>query len=114
MDPCTDSDGHLQAVTELNTLYDVMDKDGRPRVIDNELMPFLKAENAQTEVLPLVNNFDPIANQWKEDIGPFLNNADSRGRFRQEIAKFWPAINTVESRSTLKHFRFRPSQAIGA
>jgi len=81
-------DGHLQAVTELNTLYDVMDKDGRPRVIDNELMPFLKAENAQTEVLPLVNNFDPIANQWKEDIGPFLNNADSRGRFRQEIAKF--------------------------
>jgi peptidoglycan-N-acetylglucosamine deacetylase len=81
-------DGRLQAVTQLNTLYDVMDKDGKPRVIDNELMPFLKAENAETEVLPLVNNFDPIANEWKEDIGPFLNSSDGRARFRQEIATF--------------------------
>jgi cellulose synthase/poly-beta-1,6-N-acetylglucosamine synthase-like glycosyltransferase/peptidoglycan/xylan/chitin deacetylase (PgdA/CDA1 family) len=80
-------DGHLEAVTELNTLYDVMDK-GRPRVIDDKLMPFLRAENAETEVLPLVNNFDPIANEWKENIAPFLNNPDARARFRQEMAVF--------------------------
>lgn len=80
-------DGHLQAVTELNTLYDVMNG-GKPRVVDDKLMPFLKAENAETEVLPLVNNFDPLANQWKEDIGPFLNDPEARARFRQEIAVF--------------------------
>lgn len=81
-------DGRLQAVTELNTLYDVIDKNGKPRVVDDKLMPFLKAENAQTEVFPLVNNFDPIGNQWQEDIGPFLNDPVARARFRQEIATF--------------------------
>ncbi len=80
-------DGRLQAVTELNTLYDVID-DGKPRTIDDKLMPFLKGENAETEVLPLVNNFDPIGNQWKEDIGAFLNDPSARARFRQEIAIF--------------------------
>ena len=80
-------DGRLQGVTELNTLYDVIDN-GQPRVVDDKLMPFLKGENAQTEVFPLVNNFDPIANQWKEDIGPFLNDPAARIRFRQEIGIF--------------------------
>jgi cellulose synthase/poly-beta-1,6-N-acetylglucosamine synthase-like glycosyltransferase/spore germination protein YaaH/peptidoglycan/xylan/chitin deacetylase (PgdA/CDA1 family) len=80
-------DGHLQAVTELNTLYDVI-ADGKPRVVDDKLMPFLAGENAETEVLPLVNNFDPIGNQWQEDIGPFLNDPAARARFRQEIEIF--------------------------
>lgn len=80
-------DGHLQAVTQANTLFDVI-KDGRPQVIDDKLMPFLKQENAETDVLPLVNNFDPIANEWKEDIGPFLNDPKSRQNFRQQIATF--------------------------
>ncbi len=52
------ADGRLQSVTEINTLYDLMDK-GKPRPVDEKVMPFLKGEKAQTEVLPLVNNFRP-------------------------------------------------------
>src|SRR5271167_1012072 len=58
------ADGRLQAVTELNTLYDVMDTNGKPRPIDEKVMAFLKGEKAQTEVFPLVNNYDPISNKW--------------------------------------------------
>ena len=43
------ADGRLQSVTELNTLFDVMDK-GKPRPVDEKVMPFLKGEKAQTEV----------------------------------------------------------------
>ena len=86
-------DGHLQAVTDLNTLYDVMDSNGHPRVIDDKLMPFLKAENADTEVLPLVNNFDPVGGEWKQDVGSFLDNPAARARFRQEMAAFLASDN---------------------
>jgi peptidoglycan-N-acetylglucosamine deacetylase len=80
-------DGHLQAVTELNTLYPVM-KDGKPALIDPKVMQFIKQENAATEVLPLVNNFDPIANEWKAEIGDFLSAPEGRQRFRNEIETF--------------------------
>lgn len=80
-------DGRLQAVTELNKLYDVM-QNGRPAVIDEKLMPLLKQENAETEVLPLVNNFDPITNEWKSDIVAFLGSEQARARFRNEILAF--------------------------
>ncbi len=81
-------DGHLQAVTELNQLYDVIDKTGRPRKVDDKLMPFLKGENAETEVFPMVNNFDPVGGVWNENIGPFLNDPNARVRFRREIELF--------------------------
>ena len=61
------ADGRLQAVTELNTLFDIIDDKGKPRPIDDKVMPFLKGEKAQTEVFPLVNNFDPITNKWNPD-----------------------------------------------
>src|SRR3974377_224824 len=60
-------DGRLQSVTETNVLFDVMDDKGKPRPVDDKVMPFLKSEKAQTEVLPLVNNFDPVLNQWQPD-----------------------------------------------
>src|SRR5208337_2431584 len=61
-------DGRLQSVTELNTLDYVTDEKGKPRPVDDKVMPFLKGEKAQTEVLPLVNNFDPILNRWQPDV----------------------------------------------
>src|SRR6516162_241315 len=41
------ADGRLQAVTELNTLYDIFDEKGKPRTVDDKVMPFLKGEKAQ-------------------------------------------------------------------
>ncbi len=82
------ADGRLQGVTELNTLYDVMDSKGKPRPIDDKVMSFLKGEKAQTEVFPLVNNFDPISNQWNPDTDKFMADPAARQRFRSELLKF--------------------------
>ncbi len=82
------ADGRLQGVTELNTLYDVMDSKGKPRPIDDKVMSFLKGEKAQTEVFPLVNNFDPISNQWNPDTAKFMADRAARQRFRSELLKF--------------------------
>ncbi len=80
------ADGRLQSVTELNTLYDVMDDKGKPRPVDERVMPFLKGEKAQTEVLPLVNNFDPIRNEWQPDVtAKFMADPAARQRFRDEL-----------------------------
>src|SRR5271166_3552404 len=82
-------DGRLQAVTELNTLYDVMDDKGKPRPVDDKVMPFLKGEKAQTEVLPLVNNFDPITNEWRPELtAKFMADPAARQRFRSELMTF--------------------------
>ncbi|ABF39402.1 polysaccharide deacetylase [Candidatus Koribacter versatilis Ellin345] len=81
-------DGHIQGVTAENKLFDVMDASGKVRPVDDKLMPYLKAEKAETEVFPLVNNFDPIANEWKSDIGDFLDDPASRANFRKQIDAF--------------------------
>jgi peptidoglycan-N-acetylglucosamine deacetylase len=83
------ADGRLQAVTELNTLYDVFDEKGKPRPVDDKVMPFLKGEKAQIEVLPLVNNFDPITNEWRPELtAQFLASPAARQRFRNELTAF--------------------------
>ena len=82
-------DGRLQSVTETNVLFDLMDGKGNPRSVDDKVMPFLRAEKAQTEVLPLVNNFDPISNQWQPDLtAKFLADPGARQRFRNELTAF--------------------------
>src|SRR5271157_1391416 len=82
------ADGRLQSVTEQNTLFDLMDK-GKPRPVDDKVMPFLKGEKAQMEVLPLVNNYDPISNQWDPDAtAKFMADPAARLRFRSELMAF--------------------------
>jgi cellulose synthase/poly-beta-1,6-N-acetylglucosamine synthase-like glycosyltransferase/spore germination protein YaaH/peptidoglycan/xylan/chitin deacetylase (PgdA/CDA1 family) len=80
-------DGHIQGVTQENKLFDVLDAAGKARPVDDKLMPFLRQEKAETEVFPLVNNFDPIANEWK-DIGGFLNDPNARAQFRKQVDTF--------------------------
>jgi hypothetical protein len=83
------ADGRLQSVTETNVLFDLMDDKGQPRSVDDKVMPFLKDEKALMEVLPLVNNFDPISNQWRPEItAKFLADPAARQRFRNELMTF--------------------------
>ena len=77
--------GHLQSVDEqTNKPFDVI-QNGAVHSVDDKVMAFLKSEDTGTEVFPLVNNFD--GTNWI-DISEFLNDADARGRFRQQIATF--------------------------
>ncbi len=77
------ADGRLQAVGESNTLYDVI-SNGHAADIDPKLMPMIKSTNAQVDVLPMVNNFDPVTNEWRSDIGKMLDSKEGRERFRQD------------------------------
>ena len=82
------ADGRLQSVTEQNTLFDLMNN-GKPRPVDDKVMPFLKGEKAQMEVLPLVNNYDPISNQWDPAAtAKFMADPAARQRFRSELMAF--------------------------
>src|SRR6185437_12225916 len=64
-------DGHLQAVAnETNKLYDVM-QGSTVRPVDDKVMPFLKSEGAETEVFPMVNNFN--GTDWV-NVADFLND----------------------------------------
>src|ERR1035441_5699083 len=60
-------DGRLQAVSENNTLYYAINN-GHVSPIDLKVMPLIKSTNSQVDVLPLVNNFDPVSNVWRTDI----------------------------------------------
>ncbi|MGI9103146.1 MAG: glycosyltransferase [Terriglobales bacterium] len=90
------ADGHLQAVSGENKLFNVIQGEGvrsPDDVEDRKVMPFLKEAKAETEVLPLVNNFDPTRNQWVENIGPFLNSPEARANFRAQVSRFLASDN---------------------
>jgi cellulose synthase/poly-beta-1,6-N-acetylglucosamine synthase-like glycosyltransferase/peptidoglycan/xylan/chitin deacetylase (PgdA/CDA1 family) len=79
-------DGHLQAADpETNTMFDVVQGQTVHR-IDDKVMPFLKAEDTDMEVFPVVQNFD--GTDFVPGISDFLNNPQARARFRQEIGIF--------------------------
>src|SRR4029077_1160265 len=68
-------DGRLQALAEGNKLFEVVQGSTvHPPDDKHPVMSFLKEEKAQTEVFPLVNNFDPTSNQWLTSIGDLLNS----------------------------------------
>jgi len=85
-------DGRLQAVSENNSLYYAINN-GHVSPIDLKLMPLIKSTNSQVDVLPLVNNFDPVGNEWRTDIKLMLASKDGREHFREEIRQFLSSDN---------------------
>ncbi len=76
-------DGHLQAVdTETNTMFDVIHGQ-KVRAPDDKVMTFLKAEDTDMEVFPVVQNVDRT--EFTPAIGDFLMNPEARANFRREI-----------------------------
>ena len=100
-------DGHLQALTLDNQLYTVIEN-GTVRPVDTKVMPFLASEKAETEVLPMVNNYDPIHNRWMAGISQMLNDPAGRAHFRQQIAQF---LATDKYRGLTLDFESFPSSA---
>ncbi len=86
-------DGRLRAVSDDGkNLFDVL-RDGKPVPFDERVMQFLKSEKFPMEVFPLVNNFDPIANDWVEGVGDMLRNPAARAAFRQQVGTFLASDN---------------------
>ncbi len=77
------ADGHLQASDpETNAMFDVV-QGQTVRHIDDKVMQFLKAENTDMEVFPVVQNFDGA--DFVPGISDFLNNPVARANFRRQI-----------------------------
>ncbi|HUN87984.1 MAG TPA: glycosyltransferase [Terriglobales bacterium] len=84
-------DGRLQGVTELNTLFDVI-QNGKVQPVDTKVMPLIRFEKAETEVMPLVNNFDPTTDQWV-DISAMLDDPAAREHTRKQLLTFLASDN---------------------
>src|ERR1700722_8481469 len=79
-------DGHLQGVDDqTNKFFDVV-QDDAVRPVDDKVMPYLKTEDPNMEVFPMVNNFDGA--NWYTDIVSFLNNPQARALFREQASQF--------------------------
>ncbi len=77
------ADGHLQASDpETNTMFDVV-QGQTVHHIDDKVMQFLKAEDTDMEVFPVVQNFDGA--DFVPGISDFLMNPEARANFRREI-----------------------------
>ena len=76
------SDGHLQGVDDQTNKYFDVIQGSTIHPVDDKVMPFLKSENTGMEVFPMVNNSDGV--NWV-DITSFLNDADARAFFRQQV-----------------------------
>src|SRR5713101_2800764 len=99
-------DGHVQAVDPAtNKFFDVA-QGASIRPVDDKVMPFVRSEDTGMEVFPMVNNFD--GTDWVSGIGAFLNDADARARFRQQIAAF---LATDKYRGLMVDFEAFPKQA---
>ena len=84
-------DGNIQAVTGENKPFNLysggkINNPDSPDDPQRSVMQMLRQEQAQTVVLPMVNNFDPVNKQWLTSIGDFLSDAEARAHFRQQIA----------------------------
>ena len=81
-------DGKLQAVTAENHFFDVINGSS-VRAVDDKVMRLLTQEKAETEVFPLVNNFNTRTGNWMSgELGQMLSSADARNTFRRQVALF--------------------------
>jgi cellulose synthase/poly-beta-1,6-N-acetylglucosamine synthase-like glycosyltransferase/peptidoglycan/xylan/chitin deacetylase (PgdA/CDA1 family) len=82
------ADGRIQGSDPLtNEMFDVVRGTGIHRV-DDQVMPLIRSEKADTEVFPLVNNFDPASGKWLQNVGDFFNNDAGRANFRRQLLTF--------------------------
>jgi cellulose synthase/poly-beta-1,6-N-acetylglucosamine synthase-like glycosyltransferase/peptidoglycan/xylan/chitin deacetylase (PgdA/CDA1 family)/spore germination protein YaaH len=78
-------DGRLEAIDEdSGKFFDVVNGSSI-RPVDPKVMSFVKAEDAEMEVFPMVNNSD--GTNWV-DISTFLNDPAARAEFRKQVDTF--------------------------
>jgi len=86
-------DGRIQAQNAMTAeVFDVV-RGTAVHPVDDQVTSLIRNEKAETEVFPLVNNFDPVAQQWISDIGNFFDNADGRANFRRQLLAFLASDN---------------------
>ncbi|MCU1256919.1 MAG: polysaccharide deacetylase [Candidatus Angelobacter sp.] len=77
-------DGHLTGFDSVNHPFQVVEN-GIVHSTDDRVMPFLRAEKAEVEVFPLINNYETVSKQWLPSIGDFLMDPAARQTFRTQL-----------------------------
>ncbi|HWZ50036.1 MAG TPA: glycosyltransferase [Granulicella sp.] len=84
-----DSDGTLTAYTIDNRPFDVVDQDGVHGVDrENKVARAIADAHEDTEIFPLVNNYDPSKGAYVPAVADFLASDSARARFVQETHAF--------------------------
>ncbi len=79
-------DGNLTSYTIDNRPYPVVDASGVHEVDREQKVRRVIAESRQdTELFPLVNNYDPLTGSFLPGVGEFLRNDAARANFVQQI-----------------------------
>jgi cellulose synthase/poly-beta-1,6-N-acetylglucosamine synthase-like glycosyltransferase/peptidoglycan/xylan/chitin deacetylase (PgdA/CDA1 family)/spore germination protein YaaH len=88
-------DGSLTSYSLDNRAFAVVDGEG-VHGVDHErrVAHVIAAAGEDTEIFPLVNNYDPIKGVFQPSIGDFLTNPASRAHFVQQIDQFLTANPT--------------------
>jgi cellulose synthase/poly-beta-1,6-N-acetylglucosamine synthase-like glycosyltransferase/peptidoglycan/xylan/chitin deacetylase (PgdA/CDA1 family)/spore germination protein YaaH len=91
-----DSNGDVIAFTaEDNRPFKVVDKSGVHHVDqENKVARAIAANRVDTEVFPLVNNYDLLHNTYSGVVGDFLSSDTGRANFQAQIDKFLAANPT--------------------
>lgn len=82
-------DGHLTSYTTDYRPFDVVDRAGvHPVDIESKVQRTIVASGANTEIFPLVNNYDPVKNVFMPEVGAFLQDPAARQRFQDQVLRF--------------------------
>ena len=89
------ADGSLTSYSPDNRAFAVVDEDGvQPVDHERRVAHVIAAAGEDTEVFPLVNNYDPIKGIFQPSIGDFLTNPTARIHFIQQLDQFLAANAT--------------------
>ena len=85
-------DGGLTAYSSSNTPFAVVDKAGVHGVDrENKIVKTITAAKEDTEIFPMVNNYNPLEGVFEPTVGPFLLDDDARANFLQQADAFLKA-----------------------
>ena len=82
-------DGRLTSYTTDYRAFDVVDRAGvHPVDIETKVQRTIAESGSNTEIFPLINNYDPIKNVFMPQIGDFLQDPAAQQNFLQQIMRF--------------------------
>ncbi len=107
------NDGSLTAYSSDNTPFAVVDRAGVHGVDrENKVVKAIMANKEDTEIFPLVNNYNPLSNTFSNAVGPFLANPAARATFIAQVDALM-AANT-RYRGIILSFQEVPPAALPA
>jgi peptidoglycan-N-acetylglucosamine deacetylase len=103
-------DGHLTAFSADNTPFPVIDSTGVHGVDrENKVIHVITAAKEDTEIFPMVNNYNPKDGVFEDNVAQFLGDANARANFLHQADTFL-AANTAYRGLTLDFQAIPPEQ----